>query len=64
MKKELSSLQVVDYSAAMLYLMVVKAIGIDDGDKIMAQMRNTPSVTICTLRMRTVICVQRQTCGV
>ncbi len=34
-------MQAVDYSAAMLYLMVVKAIGIDDGDKIMAQMRNT-----------------------
>ncbi|PUA18350.1 ABC transporter substrate-binding protein [Glaciimonas sp. PCH181] len=39
MKKEPSSLQAADYSAAMQYLTAVKAIGTDDGDKVMAQLR-------------------------
>ena len=39
MKKEPSSLQAADYSAAMQYLMAVKAIGTDDGDKVMAHLR-------------------------
>jgi branched-chain amino acid transport system substrate-binding protein len=41
MKKEPSSLQAADYSAAMQYLMAVKAIGTDDGDKVMAHLRTS-----------------------
>jgi branched-chain amino acid transport system substrate-binding protein len=41
MKKEPSSLQAADYSAAMNYLNAVKAIGTDDGDKVMAQLKQT-----------------------
>ena len=41
MKKEPSSLQAADYSAAMNYLNAVKAIGTDDGDKVMAQLKRT-----------------------
>jgi branched-chain amino acid transport system substrate-binding protein len=41
MKKEPSSLQAADYSAAMNYLNAVKAIGTDDGDKVMAQLKKT-----------------------
>jgi branched-chain amino acid transport system substrate-binding protein len=41
MKKEPSSLQAADYSAAMNYLNAVKAIGTDDGDKFMAQLKKT-----------------------
>ena len=41
MKKEPSSLQAADYSATMNYLNAVKAIGTDDGDKVMAQLKKT-----------------------
>jgi branched-chain amino acid transport system substrate-binding protein len=41
MKKEPSMLQAADYSAAMNYLNAVKAIGTDDGDKVMAQLKKT-----------------------
>ncbi len=41
MKKEPSMLQAGDYSAAMTYLNAVKAIGTDEGDKVMAQLRKT-----------------------
>ena len=41
MKKEPSSLQAADYSAAMQYLTAVKALGTDDGEKVMAQLRKT-----------------------
>ena len=41
MKKEPSMLQAADYSATMFYLNAVKAIGTDDADKVMAQMRKT-----------------------
>ena len=41
MKKEPSMLQAADYSAAMTYLNAVKAIGTDDSDKVMAQMKKT-----------------------
>ncbi|MFL9927137.1 ABC transporter substrate-binding protein [Herbaspirillum lusitanum] len=40
-KKMPSSLQAADYSSAMQYLMAVKAIGSDDSDKVMAQLRKT-----------------------
>lgn len=39
MKKEPSSLQAADYSAALQYLTAVKTIGTDDGDKVMAELR-------------------------
>jgi branched-chain amino acid transport system substrate-binding protein len=42
MKKEPSMLQAADYSATMNYLAAVKAVGSDDADKIMAQMKKTP----------------------
>ena len=48
MKKEPSSLQAADHSAAMQYLMAVKAIGTDDGDKVMAQLRKTKCNDIYT----------------
>jgi branched-chain amino acid transport system substrate-binding protein len=41
MKKEPSMLQAADYSAAMNYLNAVKAIGTDDGEKVMAQLKKT-----------------------
>jgi branched-chain amino acid transport system substrate-binding protein len=41
MKKEPSMLQAGDYSAAAFYLNAVKAVGTDDADKVMAQMRKT-----------------------
>lgn len=41
MKKEPSSLQAADYSAATQYLNAVKTIGTDDGEKVMAQLRKT-----------------------
>ena len=41
-KRMPSSLQAADYSAALNYLKAVKAIGSDDGDKVLAQMRKTP----------------------
>ncbi len=41
MKKEPSMLQAGDYSAASHYLKAVKAIGTDDADKVMAQMKKT-----------------------
>ena len=41
MKKEPSSLQAADYSATMQYLNAVKAIGTDDADKVMAQLKKT-----------------------
>lgn len=41
MKKEPSMLQAADYSAAMTYLNAVKAIGTDDGEKVMVQLRKT-----------------------
>jgi branched-chain amino acid transport system substrate-binding protein len=41
MKKEPSMLQAADYSAAMNYLAAVKAVGTDDPDKIMAQLKKT-----------------------
>ncbi len=39
-KRMPSSLQAADYSAAMFYLNAVKAIGTDDADKVMAQLRS------------------------
>lgn len=41
MKKQPSMLQAGDYSAAMTYLNAVKAVGTDDGDKVMAQLKKT-----------------------
>ncbi|KQV51839.1 ABC transporter substrate-binding protein [Massilia sp. Root335] len=41
MKKEPSMLQAADYSATMNYLNAVKAIGTDDGEKVMAQLKKT-----------------------
>ena len=41
MKKEPSSLQAADYSATMQYLNAVKAVGSDDADKVMAQLKKT-----------------------
>jgi branched-chain amino acid transport system substrate-binding protein len=41
MKKEPSMLQAADYSATMNYLAAVKAIGTDDPDKVMAQLKKT-----------------------
>lgn len=41
MKKEPSSIQAADYSATLQYLNVVKAVGTDDPDKIMAQLKKT-----------------------
>ena len=40
-KRMPSSLQAADYSAALNYLNAVKAIGSDDGDKVLAQMKKT-----------------------
>ncbi|MDY7577243.1 ABC transporter substrate-binding protein [Herbaspirillum sp. RTI4] len=40
-KKMPSSLQAADYSAALQYLMAVKAVGSDDTDKVLAQMKKT-----------------------
>ena len=40
-KREPSSLQAADYSAAMQYLLAVKAAGTDDGDAVMAQLKKT-----------------------
>ena len=40
-KKMPSSLQAADYSAALQYLNAVKAVGSDDADKVMAQLRKT-----------------------
>lgn len=41
-KREPTMLHAADYSAAMTYLNAVKAIGSDDGDKVMAKMKSTP----------------------
>lgn len=41
MKKEPSMLQAADYSATTNYLNAVKAVGSDDADKVMAQLRKT-----------------------
>jgi branched-chain amino acid transport system substrate-binding protein len=41
MKKEPSMLQAADYSATMTYLNAIKAVGTDDSDKVMAQMKKT-----------------------
>jgi branched-chain amino acid transport system substrate-binding protein len=41
MKSMPSSVQAGDYSAALQYLKAVKAIGSDDTDKVLAQMRKT-----------------------
>jgi branched-chain amino acid transport system substrate-binding protein len=41
MKKQPSMLQAADYSAATNYLNAVKAVGSDDADKVMAQLRKT-----------------------
>ena len=41
MKKEPSMLQAADYSSAAHYLNAVKAVGTDDADKVMAQMKKT-----------------------
>jgi branched-chain amino acid transport system substrate-binding protein len=41
MKKEPSMLQAADYSATTVYLNAVKAIGTDDSDKVMAQLKKT-----------------------
>jgi branched-chain amino acid transport system substrate-binding protein len=41
MKKMPSSLQAGDYSAALQYLNAVKAVGSDDADKVMAQLKKT-----------------------
>jgi branched-chain amino acid transport system substrate-binding protein len=40
-KRMPSSLQAADYSAALQYLNAVKAVGSDDGDKVLAQMKKT-----------------------
>jgi branched-chain amino acid transport system substrate-binding protein len=40
-KRMPSSIQAADYSAALNYLNAVKAIGTDDGDKVLAQMKKT-----------------------
>jgi branched-chain amino acid transport system substrate-binding protein len=40
-KRMPSSLQAADYSAALQYLMAVKATGTDDADKVLAQLRKT-----------------------
>ncbi|WP_298234518.1 ABC transporter substrate-binding protein [uncultured Azohydromonas sp.] len=40
-KRMPSSLQAADYSVALNYLQAVKAIGTDDGDKVMAQLKKT-----------------------
>jgi len=42
MKRMPSMLQAADYSATMHYLNAVKAVGTDDGDKVMAHMKSTP----------------------
>ncbi|SFU44638.1 ABC transporter substrate-binding protein [Pseudoduganella namucuonensis] len=42
MKKEPSMLQAADYSATLNYLKAVKAVGTDDADKVMAQLKKTP----------------------
>ncbi|UGQ46358.1 ABC transporter substrate-binding protein [Massilia endophytica] len=42
MKKEPSMLHAADYSAATNYLKAVKAVGTDDSDKVIAQMKKTP----------------------
>jgi branched-chain amino acid transport system substrate-binding protein len=42
MKKEPSMLQAADYSAVSNYLKAVKAVGSDDADKVMAQLKKTP----------------------
>ncbi|MES2258886.1 MAG: ABC transporter substrate-binding protein [Pseudomonadota bacterium] len=42
MKKEPSMLQAADYSATTSYLKAVKAVGSDDADKVMAQLKKTP----------------------
>ncbi len=42
MKKEPSMLQAADYSAAMQYLLAVKALGTDDADKVMVYLKKTP----------------------
>jgi branched-chain amino acid transport system substrate-binding protein len=41
MKKEPSMLQAADYSATINYLNAVKAVGTDDADKVMAQLKKT-----------------------
>ena len=41
MKRMPSSIQAADYSATLQYLKSVKAIGTDDGDKVLAQMKKT-----------------------
>lgn len=41
-KRMPSMLQAADYSATMHYLNAVKAVGTDDGDKVMAHMKSTP----------------------
>jgi branched-chain amino acid transport system substrate-binding protein len=41
MKKQPSMLQAADYSAALNYLNAVKALGSDDADKVMAQLKKT-----------------------
>jgi branched-chain amino acid transport system substrate-binding protein len=41
MKRMPSSLQAGDYSAALQYLTAVKAVGSDDADKVLAQMRKS-----------------------
>jgi len=41
MKRMPSSVQAADYSAALNYLLAVKATGTDDADKVLAQMRKT-----------------------
>ncbi|MGY4831706.1 ABC transporter substrate-binding protein [Sphaerotilaceae bacterium SBD11-9] len=41
-KRMPSSIQAADYSAALQYLNAVKALGTDDADKVLAQMRKTP----------------------
>ncbi len=37
-----SSFQASDYSAALQYLMAVKAVGTDDADKVLAHLRKAP----------------------
>jgi branched-chain amino acid transport system substrate-binding protein len=41
MKKEPSMLQAADYSATSVYLNAVKAVGTDDADKVMVQLKKT-----------------------
>jgi branched-chain amino acid transport system substrate-binding protein len=46
-KRMPSSLQAADYSVALNYLQAVEAVGSDDGDKVMAQLKKTKVNDVC-----------------